>query len=82
MQLHHPVLIEFADHRDVISKLKEERTDFRQLVEEYHAVDRKVCKIERAYEPATDAETETLKKKRVLLKDLLYHEILKAEVAH
>jgi hypothetical protein len=82
MQLHHPLLIEFASHRDVIRKLKDERMDFRQLADEYHAIDRKVCRIERAFEPASDVETETLKKKRVLLKDLLYHEILKATAAH
>jgi uncharacterized protein len=82
MQLHHPLLIEFATHREVIRKLKEERTDFRQLADEYHAIDRKVCRIERAFEPASDVETEALKKKRVFLKDLLYHEILKAAAAH
>jgi uncharacterized protein len=82
MQLHHPLLIEFASHREVIRKLKDERTDFRQLADEYHAIDRKVCRIERAFEPASDVETETLKKKRVFLKDLLYHEILKAAAAH
>jgi uncharacterized protein len=82
MQLHHPLLLEFATHREVIRKLKEERTDFRELADEYHAIDRKVCRIERAFEPASDAETEALKKKRVFLKDLLYHEILKAAAAH
>jgi uncharacterized protein len=82
MQLHHPLLIEFAAHREVIRKLNEERTDFRELASEYHAIDRQVCRIERAFEPASDVETETLKKKRVFLKDLLYHEILKASAAH
>ena len=82
MHLHHPLLVEFAEYRDVIRKLKEERTDFRELAEEYHAIDRRVCRIERAFEPATDLETETLKKKRLWLKDLLFHEILKAATAH
>lgn len=78
MHLHHPLLLEFAEHRDLICKLREERDDFRQMVNEYHAVDRKVCMIEREYEPATDQEMETLKKKRLWLKDQLYHELLKA----
>ncbi len=82
MRLHHPLLIEFANYREVIRKLRDERTDFRELAEEYHAIDRQVCRIERAFAPATDLETETLKKKRVWLKDLLYHEILKASAAH
>jgi hypothetical protein len=81
MHLHHPLLIEFAKYREVIRRLKDERTDFRELAEEYHAIDRQVCRIGRAFAPATDLETETLKKKRVWLKDLLYHEILKATAA-
>lgn len=82
MHLHHPLLIEFARYREIIRKLTVERTDFRELSDEYHAIDRQVCRIERAFEPATDLETETLKKKRAWLKDLLYHEILKASGAH
>jgi hypothetical protein len=82
MRLHHPLLIEFAKYREIIRKLTAERIDFRNLANEYHAIDRQVCRIERAFEPASDLETETLKKKRVRLKDLLYHEILKASGAH
>ncbi len=78
MQLHHPLLIEFAKYRDLILRLNAERTDFRELAQEYHAIDRQICRIERAFEVATDLETETLKKRRLRLKDLLYHEILKA----
>jgi hypothetical protein len=81
MHLHHPLLIEFAQYRDTIQKLKDENTDFRHLAEEYHAVDRRVCLIERAFEHASDAETEELKKRRLWLKDALYQEIRKAAVA-
>jgi hypothetical protein len=78
MNLHHPLALEFAEHRDTIRRLKEESSGFRQLADEYHDVDRRVCLIERAFEPATEAEIEALKKRRVWLKDALYHEIRKA----
>jgi uncharacterized protein YdcH (DUF465 family) len=78
MHLHHPLLVEFAQHSELIRKLREENVAFRQLAEQYHAIDRRVCRIERAFEVATDQETETLKKARLHLKDQLYHEILKA----
>ena len=81
MQLHHPLLIEFSEHRDVILRLREERDDFRQMAEEYHEIDRRVCRIERMLETASEAETETLKKKRVRLKDQLYLEIRRASQA-
>lgn len=81
MHLHHPLLLEFAEHRDLILKLKEEREEFRTLVDHYHAVDRRICRIERELEPATIEETETLKKRRLWLKDQLYHELRLATAA-
>jgi uncharacterized protein len=78
MQLHHPLGLEFAEHRDTIHRLKEENPEFRELADEYHAIDRRVCLIERALQSATDLEIEALKKRRVWLKDALYHEIRKA----
>jgi uncharacterized protein len=78
MQLHHPLGLEFAEHRDTIMRLKEESPEFRGLADEYHAIDRRVCLIERAFQPATEAEIEALKKRRVWLKDALYREIRKA----
>ncbi len=78
MHFHHPLLVEFAQHRDIICRLREVRQDFRSMADEYHAIDRRVCRIERAFEPASDEETEALKKKRLWLKDQLYRQILKA----
>ena len=75
MHFHHPLLLEFAEHRELILKLKEEREEFRHLMDEYHAIDRRICRIEREFETATDQETESLKKRRLWLKDQLYHEL-------
>ena len=45
MELHHPLLIEFAEHRDTILKLKEEDPEFLRQATEYHELDREVCLI-------------------------------------
>jgi len=76
MELHHPLLIEFSEHRDLIIELKNKDADFRNHAQEYHDVDRKICLIEREFETATEAEIEQLKKRRLWLKDRLYHQIL------
>jgi len=75
MHFHHPLLLELPEHRELILKLREEREDFRHLVDEYHAVDRQICLIERGLESATDQETESLKKRRLWLKDQLQHQL-------
>lgn len=82
MHFHHPLLIDFAQYRDVILRLKEEREDFRKLAEEYHQVDRHICRIEREFEQASDQQIEELKFTRLRLKDKLYHEILMAAHGH
>lgn len=81
MHFHHPLLVEFSEHRDLILKLKDEDESFRSKVDEYHSLDRRICRIERELETATDQELETLKKRRLLLKDLVYHDLLAATEA-
>ena len=73
MHFHHPLLLEFSEHRDLILRLREKDSTFRQLADDYHAIDRHICRIERELEPATDQQTETLKKERLRLKDLVFH---------
>ncbi|MFM1942142.1 MAG: hypothetical protein RI897_1124 [Verrucomicrobiota bacterium] len=78
MEFHHPILLEFPQHKELILKLKEEQENFRKLVDDYHTIDRQICRIERELDTATDQQTEELKKQRLHLKDLVYHEILAA----
>jgi uncharacterized protein YdcH (DUF465 family) len=78
MHFHHPLLIDFPQHRDLILRLKHERPEFKQMADEYHDLDRHICLIERDLEPATDQKLEELKFRRLHLKDKLYHEILLA----
>ncbi len=73
MDLHHPILREFPEHRDIIRRLKGSNESFRNLFEEYHQLDDKIYRIEEELEFATDQETEELKMRRAKLKDYLYH---------
>ena len=74
MDLHHPILREFPEHRDTIKKLKGDER-FRKWFEEYHALDDAICRIEEEIDFATDQEIEDMKKRRAWLKDKIYHAI-------
>jgi uncharacterized protein len=75
MELHHPLLVEFPEYREIILKLKSEHGHFRRMFEEYHRLDDQICRIEEDVERASDQELEDLKMKRVTLKDSLFHEL-------
>ncbi len=78
MELHHPLLSELPEHHETIHRLKMHSDHFRRLFDEYHDVDKAVYRIEEEIDIASDAETEKLKKRRLQLKDDLYHMIMKA----
>jgi len=69
---HHDLHHEFPEHVDRIHQLKTENSHFARLFEEYHTVDKEVRRIEQALETPSDDYTESLKKKRLSLKDQLY----------
>ena len=69
---HHDLIHEFPEHRDRIHDLKIGDARFAQLFAEYHEVDREVRRHEQGVEPVADEYLETLKKKRLHLKDELY----------
>ena len=75
MDLHHPLLREFPDHRETIHLLKVSDEEFRQMFDEYHDADDAVARIEEEVDFATDQEIDELKMKRARLKDQLYHRI-------
>jgi hypothetical protein len=72
MDLHHPLVKEFPEHREIIKHLRASDDNFRKLYEEYHNVDDTICRLEEEVDFATDQETEELKMRRVWLKDHLY----------
>jgi len=73
MDLHHPILREFPEHREVIRRLKGSNDHFRNLFDEYHRLDDEVYRIEEDIDFATDQEIEELKMRRAKLKDYIYH---------
>jgi len=79
--LHHPLITELPEHRDAIHALKTADAHFRRLFDEYHDVDKEVVRIEEEIEPASDAHTESLKVRRLRLKDELLRIIRRHEGA-
>ncbi len=81
MDLHHPILREFPEHREAIKRLKAGSDQFRKFFEEYHTLDESIYRIEEEIEFATDQVLEELKKRRAWLKDQIYHAIMQAPSA-
>jgi uncharacterized protein YdcH (DUF465 family) len=73
MDLHHPILREFPEHREVIRRLKGSNEHFRSVFAEYHRLDDEIYKIEEDIDFAMDQEIEELKMRRAKLKDYIYH---------
>lgn len=73
MDLHHPILREFPEHREVIRRLKGTNDHFRNIFDEYHRLDDEIYRIEEDIDFATDQEIEELKMRRAKLKDYIYH---------
>ncbi len=80
MDLHHPFVIEFPEHRETIRSLKLADGQFREAFGEYHKLDDEICRIEEDVEYATDQQIDELKYKRAKLKDTLYAAIRKHEL--
>ena len=81
MDLHHPFVMEFPQHRETIRSLKLADGQFRVAFEEYHKLDDEICRIEEDVEYATDQQIDELKFKRAKLKDTLYMAVRKHEAA-
>jgi uncharacterized protein YdcH (DUF465 family) len=73
MDLTHPLLKEFPEHREAIRRLRGSDETFRQMFEEYHMVDEAIYRIEEEIDFANDQEIDELKLKRARLKDALYY---------
>ena len=54
MDLHHPILREFPEHRDTIKRLQGSDAHFRNLYDEYHRLDDEIYRIEEEIDFATD----------------------------
>lgn len=70
---HHDLVHEFPEFREKIHDLKMSDEHFKKLFDEYHKLDREVYRVEYDIEPRSDTALEDLKKRRLALKDELYH---------
>ncbi len=68
----HDLFHEFPEYRDRIAELKAADPGFAQWYDDYHAVNAEVERIELQIETPSDQYTETLKKRRLHLKDEIY----------
>jgi uncharacterized protein YdcH (DUF465 family) len=68
----HDIPHEFPEYQDAIHRLTHNNQDFQRIYTEYHVLDNEIRDIEQNVEPVSDIYFETLKKKRVILKDQIY----------
>jgi uncharacterized protein YdcH (DUF465 family) len=82
MQLEkHTLLNEFPNHHHTIRHLKMHDAHFIKLFDEYHQIQSEVHQIEENNSPVEDDYLESLKKRRIFVKDALFTLIQKTEGA-
>ena len=69
---HHDLAHEFPEHKQRLHELKLASPEFKQLYDEYQALDKEIYRIEENIKTPSDDYAEELKKNRVRLKDRLY----------
>ena len=69
----HTLHTEFPEYKEKIHQLKISDAHFAKISDEYDEIDQKIHRIETGAEPESDAYTEDLKKKRLALKDEIFH---------
>ena len=67
----HELVEEFPNKADRIHELKVQDSHFRKLFDEYHDVNRAIHRAETNVEPMESLAEQTLRKKRMVLKDEL-----------
>src|ERR1044071_9026962 len=78
MDLHHPILREFPEHRETIKHLKGADERFRKMFEEYHSVDDAIYRIGEDIAFATDQQIGAVKFRRAWRKNQIYSPIPRA----
>jgi len=68
----HNLATEFPEYKEQIHQLKMEDRHFARLFDEYHEVDDQLHRIEQGIEVHADEFVETLKLRRLHLKDALF----------
>ena len=68
----HQLAEEFPELADKMHALKAADAHFARLFDEYHEVNRAIHRAETDVEPTDDFNMETMRKKRMVLKDQIY----------
>lgn len=68
----HELAEEFPEHVDKMHEMKMGNARFARLFDEYHEINRAVHRAETDIEPTDDFNLETMRKKRMVLKDEIY----------
>lgn len=74
----HSLLNEFPHYKDTINTLSKQDAEFAQRVRDYDALDTEIRTLELVDAPIDDIAMHELKKKRTILKDTLYKQLLSA----
>lgn len=69
----HYLTQEFPEYETKISHLKTEDEHFKKLFHQFDELDHEIYRVESDAEPASDDALNDLRKKRVHLKDEIYH---------
>ena len=77
----HTLVNDFPKHQHTIRHLKMNDNHFAKLFDAYHELDSEVHHIEENNEPVADDYLDSLKTRRVHLKDQLFNLVIKAEKA-
>lgn len=75
---HHRLAEDFPEYKQRIHELKISNKHFAELFEQYNQLDNEIYRITEEIETPSDQYTESLKKKRLSLKDQLYDMLAKA----
>ena len=68
---HHQLSVDFPEYRQAIRDLKMSNPEFAKLTKQYDELDDEIYRIEAEIETPSDEYTESLKMKRVEIKDKL-----------
>jgi len=68
----HELSEEFPDKVPAMQRLKAENPHFLRLYDDYHEVNRAIHRAETNVEPTDDFNEETMRKKRMVLKDEIW----------
>lgn len=68
----------FPEFRELINQLRSTDRHFSHLFDKHNRLDEQIQRMEARSMQATDAEIETLKKEKLLMKDQLYSMLKKA----